>query len=102
MSGDLNADVRDAATSYRDPAGAVQQDKFVDKVIKGNSAVPNSTATVADLNADVRGEATDYRDPAIAVPQDKAAGECAGALPVAVGLVIGHSAVMLCCARHDL
>jgi hypothetical protein len=49
MSGDLNADVRDAATSYRDPAGAVQQDKFVDAV-KGNSALPNSIGSLADGN----------------------------------------------------
>jgi hypothetical protein len=59
----------------------VQQDKFVDKVIKGNSALPNSIATVADRNADVRGEAQDYRDPAAAVQQDTAAGECRHFVP---------------------
>jgi hypothetical protein len=49
LSGDLNADVRDAASSYRDPAGAVQQDKFVDAV-KGNSALPNSIGSLAEGN----------------------------------------------------
>ena len=43
-------------------------------VLKGNSALPNSIATVADLNADVRGLSENYRDPAGAIQQDKAAG----------------------------
>ena len=44
-------------------------------VLKGNSALPNSIATVADLNADVRGTAESYSDPAIAPVQDKIQGE---------------------------
>jgi hypothetical protein len=98
---DLNADVRGAAKDYRDPAGAVQQDKFADKVKSGPSlgssnlgdsvksglkkaqkkatkavsGVPTrAVGDVADLNADVRNDATNYRDPAIAVPQDKVSG----------------------------
>ncbi len=70
--------MRGLAGKYRDPAGAVQQDNFVDKVKDVTSALPNSTATVADLNADVRNEASDYRDPAIAVPQDKVQDKLSG------------------------
>ncbi len=66
--------MRGLAGTYRDPAGAVQQDNFVDKVKDVTSAVPNATATLADQNADVRGLAGKYRDPAGAIQQDKAAG----------------------------
>ena len=76
--GDQGADVRGLAGDYRDPAGAIQQDSFVDKIKDATSALPNSLATLADLNADVRNEASDYRDPAIAVPQDKVQDKLAG------------------------
>jgi glycine cleavage system H lipoate-binding protein len=102
---DQNADVRDVAKNYRDPAGAIQQDKFADKVKSGPSlgssdlgdsiksglkdaqkkatkavsALPTpAVGDLADLNADVRNDATDYRDPAIAVPQDKVSGAVSG------------------------
>jgi hypothetical protein len=72
---DLGESARDAAK------GAATDLKAKAKsVIKGNSALPNSTATVADLNADVRGLAENYRDPAGAIQQDKAAGGWAVAL----------------------
>ena len=71
--------MRGLAGTYRDPAGAIQQDNFVDKVKEATSALPNnSLATLADLNADVRNEADNYRDPAIAVPQDKVQDKLAG------------------------
>ncbi len=66
--------MRGLAGKYRDPAGAIQQDNFVDKVKDVTSAVPNTTATLADQNADVRGLAGKYRDPAGAIQQDKATG----------------------------
>jgi hypothetical protein len=88
MSGDQGADVRGDALNYRDPAGAVQQDNFVDAVKDKISALPNSVATVADLNADVRGLAENYRDPAGAIQQDKAAGE-GGGLVLSCRLGIG-------------
>jgi hypothetical protein len=73
--GDQGADVRGLAGDYRDPAGAIQQDNFVDKVKDATSALPNNPlASVADQNKDVRGLAGKYRDPAGAVQQDKATG----------------------------
>mgnify|MGYP001807749497 CR=1 FL=1 len=67
--------MRGLAGDYRDPAGAIQQDNFVDKVKDVTSALPNNPlASVADQNKDVRGLAGKYRDPAGAVQQDKATG----------------------------
>mgnify|MGYP001809992502 CR=1 FL=1 len=71
---DQGADVRGLAGDYRDPAGAIQQDNFVDKVKDVTSALPNSLSTLADQNADVRGLAQNYRDPAGAIQQDQATG----------------------------
>ena len=66
--------MRGLAGDYRDPAGAIQQDNFVDKVKDVTSALPNSLSTLADQNADVRGLAQNYRDPAGAIQQDQATG----------------------------
>jgi hypothetical protein len=73
LSSSSTSDLGESAKDAAKDAGSDLKAK-VKSVIKGNSAVPNSTATVADLNADVRGDALNYRDPAIAVPQDKATG----------------------------
>lgn len=85
--------MRGLAGEYRDPAGAIQQDSFVDKVKDATSALPNSLATLADLNADVRYEASDYRDPAIATPQDKVQDKLAGGCVLEEVALHCHTAV---------
>jgi hypothetical protein len=80
LSSSSTSDLGESAKDAAKDAGSDLKAK-VKSVIKGNSAVPNTTATVADLNADVRGDALNYRDPAIAVPQDKATGRRDGFLP---------------------
>eukprot|EP00775_Hariotina_reticulata_P007032 gene7032-7246_t len=102
---DLNADVRDISKGYRDPAGAIQQDKAAGALsgsntpdlssagnklssaaektkakaksaLKGISSLPGQAmGELADLNADVRDISKGYRDPAGAIQQDKAAGD---------------------------
>jgi ElaB/YqjD/DUF883 family membrane-anchored ribosome-binding protein len=72
LSSSSTPDLSSAAESAKDAASDLKSK--AKSVLKGNSALTNSSATVADLNADVRGEAQDYRDPAGAIQQDKAAG----------------------------
>jgi len=72
VSSSSTPDLSSATESAKDAASDLKSK--AKSVLRGSSAVPNSTATLADLNADVRNEASDYRDPAIATPQDKLAG----------------------------
>ncbi|WIA08457.1 hypothetical protein OEZ85_007894 [Tetradesmus obliquus] len=56
---DLNADVRDLATDYRDPAGAVQLDAASDALKKAKSQAGGS-----DVGSDIAGAASDAKDKA--------------------------------------
>jgi hypothetical protein len=67
LSSSSTPDLSSAAESAKDAAS----DLKAKSVLKGNSALFNSSATVADLNADVRGTSESYRDPAIDPIQDK-------------------------------
>ncbi|KAF6250966.1 hypothetical protein COO60DRAFT_1705227 [Scenedesmus sp. NREL 46B-D3] len=104
---DLNADVRDTASGYRDPAISTPQDNATalskgwfgtDKI----SAVPaNPVAAVADLNADVRDVADSYRDPAIARPQEKFAGKASSGSVSAPDLGVSDAGDKLSSAADD-
>uniref|UniRef100_A0A383VN92 Uncharacterized protein n=1 Tax=Tetradesmus obliquus TaxID=3088 RepID=A0A383VN92_TETOB len=56
---DQNADVRDAASGYRDPAGAVQLDAASDALKKAKSQASGS-----DVGSDIAGAASDAKDKA--------------------------------------
>jgi uncharacterized phage infection (PIP) family protein YhgE len=72
LSSSSTPDLSSATEGAKDAASDLKSK--AKSALKGNSALPNSMATVADLNADVRGDALNYRDPAIATPQDKVTG----------------------------
>ena len=69
LSSSSTPDLSSAAESAKDAASDLKSK--AKSVLKGNSALFNSSATVADLNADVRGTSESYRDPAIDPIQDK-------------------------------
>jgi len=73
VSSSSTPDLSSATESAKDAASDLKSK--AKSVLRGSSAAPNSTATLADQNADVRGLSANYRDPAGAIQQDKAKGE---------------------------
>lgn len=80
--GAQRADVRGLAGNYREPAGAIKQNRFMATVKGATRALPKHAATVAGQSADVRRLPGDYivhgnpeyRKPAGIIQQYRATG----------------------------